>query len=78
MDFNWKIGKIIENAPEEVATTNRGEQPPAESCDIKGTTSNGAATFYFPHDAGYWQVEANELFCTAQDAEAAGFRGAIR
>lgn len=53
-----------------------------ELCDlsIKATTRRGAngniKTYLFPHDPGYWQVDATELFCTAEDAELSGYRSA--
>lgn len=53
-----------------------------EPCDlsIKATTTtrgaNGTPTYYFPHDAGYFQIDADEFFCTAQDAQLAGYRPA--
>jgi len=50
---------------------------PAEHCDIKATTRRGAngniKTFYFPHDPGYFSINADELFCTSQEARLNGY-----
>ncbi|WP_203362493.1 thermonuclease family protein [Bacillus sp. REN10] len=67
--------------------TDRGYQPDVKDesvrsnkeCDIKGNiTSSGEKIYHVPSGQSYNVTKAEELFCTKEEAEMAGYRAAKR
>lgn len=63
--------EAVKNATEEPA---EAPQQDGEACDIKGNiNAKGNKIYHMPGQRNYEQTNAEEMFCTAEEAEAAGF-----
>lgn len=81
---NWSVGMKLPASGDE--KTNKGSsatiskdksEKSGQSCTIKGNINDkGNKNYFIVGDANYEQVNEEELFCSEEDAEAAGFKRA--
>ncbi|PLS15998.1 nuclease [Bacillus sp. M6-12] len=69
-DGNGSSGKTSSSA---------GTSPKTDSCNIKGNiSSSGEKIYHVPGGQHYEITKAEEMFCTKEEAEAAGYRASMR
>ena len=80
-----KEGKVVtpttneQPADDTAATSSPAQTTDGDSCEIKGNiNSKGNKIYHMPGQQNYDQTVAEEMFCTAEEAEAAGFVAAQR
>lgn len=70
---NWTPGKQLPKTTTQSNNNNTQKQ----DCTIKGNiNAKGNKTYFVPGDTNYEQVKEEQLFCSKEDAEKAGFKAA--
>ncbi|MEE1132599.1 MAG: thermonuclease family protein [Caryophanon sp.] len=68
------FNEAVKNAPAPVVADEEAPKQDGEACDIKGNiNAKGNKIYHMPGQPNYEQTNAEEMFCTAEEAEAAGF-----